>query len=181
MQVTLLLMTVAINYRIILLMIFITSWCKPLKTDPSREIYMYLCHLNKAFFCQINTLINLYMSAHLENVQYCGVSLENENTVFLIIYLAAPKLTLILNDMLNKKNYMLKVMPLHPNLTINKCWGCFQTLFIINYHINLSRIKNIIYCSDLFLNFCFRYSLNKVPSFTGFAMSINMKLRNVAF
>ena len=33
-----LVLTVTINYRIILLMIlFITSWCKPLKTDPSGE------------------------------------------------------------------------------------------------------------------------------------------------
>ena len=30
------------NYRIILLMLFITSWCKPSKTDPSREICTYV-------------------------------------------------------------------------------------------------------------------------------------------
>ena len=29
------------NYGIILLMLLITSWCKPLKTDPSREICTY--------------------------------------------------------------------------------------------------------------------------------------------
>ena len=30
---------VTINYRItLLMMLFITSWCKPLKTDPSGEI-----------------------------------------------------------------------------------------------------------------------------------------------
>ena len=40
--VTLILLTATINYRIILLlMLFITSWCKPVKTDPSREIYKY--------------------------------------------------------------------------------------------------------------------------------------------
>ena len=42
MQVRLLVRTVTINYRIILLMmLFITSWCKPLKTDPSRETCIY--------------------------------------------------------------------------------------------------------------------------------------------
>ena len=58
---------------------------------------MYLCHLTKAFFCQIN-LISLYMSAapQLENILYYGVSLENS-------YLADPRPTLTLNDMLNKK------------------------------------------------------------------------------
>ena len=41
-QVTLVVLTVTINYRIILLMVlFITSWCEPLKTDPSREIFIY--------------------------------------------------------------------------------------------------------------------------------------------
>ena len=30
------------NYRIILyMMLFVTPWCKPLKTDPSRETYIY--------------------------------------------------------------------------------------------------------------------------------------------
>ena len=28
-------------YRLILFMLFITSWCQPLKTDPSREICTY--------------------------------------------------------------------------------------------------------------------------------------------
>ena len=51
------------------MILFITYWCKPLTTDPSRGIYMYLRHLNKAFFCQINTLINLDMYVHRENVQ----------------------------------------------------------------------------------------------------------------
>ena len=42
MQVTLLVLTVTINYKIMLLMmLFITSWCKLLKTDPSREICIY--------------------------------------------------------------------------------------------------------------------------------------------
>ena len=31
-------LTVTINYKIILLMLFITPWCKPLKTDLSREL-----------------------------------------------------------------------------------------------------------------------------------------------
>ena len=41
-QVTLLGLNVTIDNRIILLiMLFITSWCKPLKADPSREICTY--------------------------------------------------------------------------------------------------------------------------------------------
>ena len=32
-----------------------------------------------------------------------------------------------------------------------------------------------------FLNFYFHYSLNKVPSFSGFLMCITIKMRNVAF
>ena len=33
--------TVTMNYRIIQLMMLFTSWCKPLKTDPFREICTY--------------------------------------------------------------------------------------------------------------------------------------------
>ena len=56
--------------------------------------------LTKAFFCQINALINLYMyaTAQLENVWCYGVLLENN-------YLAAPRPNLNLNDMLNEKLY----------------------------------------------------------------------------
>ena len=63
---------------------------------------MYLYHLNKAFFCQISNLINLYMSAttQLENIYYYEMSLENKN-LFSISYLASPSQTLTLNDMLN--------------------------------------------------------------------------------
>ena len=64
-------LTVTINNRILtlilLMMLFVTSWCKSLKINPFRD--MHLCHL-KAFFWQINTLINLYMpgTAQLKNV-----------------------------------------------------------------------------------------------------------------
>ena len=53
--------------------------------------------LDLSFFCQINTLINLYISATtlLENSYYYRVSLENK-TVFLICYLAASRPTLTL-------------------------------------------------------------------------------------
>ena len=41
------------NYRIILLMtLFVTAWCKPLKTDPSREIYTYATWVKPFFFAQ---------------------------------------------------------------------------------------------------------------------------------
>ena len=37
------------NYRTMLLMFFITPWCKPSKTDPSRDIYTYTTWV-KSFF-----------------------------------------------------------------------------------------------------------------------------------
>ena len=43
------------NYRIILLMLFITSWCQPLKTDPSREICIYANRV-KLFFAKYTPL-----------------------------------------------------------------------------------------------------------------------------
>ena len=60
---------------------------------------MYLCQLTKFFFCKINTLTNLYMSAtaQLENFWYYGMSIENN-------YLAAP-IILSLNDILIKRLY----------------------------------------------------------------------------
>ena len=44
---------------------------------------MYLCHLTRAFFCQTNTLINLYVSAtaQMENVYYYDASLKNKKAV----------------------------------------------------------------------------------------------------
>ena len=54
-------------------------------------------------------------TALLEYSQYYGVPLEIKNIVFSISYLAAPRPTLTLNDMLIK-NYMLKMMLLYPNL-----------------------------------------------------------------
>ena len=103
-QVILLVLTVTIDYKILLMMIlFITSWCKALKTEPSREICIYATRL-KPSFCQIITLIDLYISATalLENSYYYGVILENKR-LFLISYLATPRSTLNLNYLLNKK------------------------------------------------------------------------------
>ena len=49
-KVTVLVLTVFINYRIkILVMLFITSWCRPLKTDPFREIFTYAIWLHSLF------------------------------------------------------------------------------------------------------------------------------------
>ena len=81
---------------------------------------MQLCHLTKAFFCHINTLINLYMSAtaQLENVQYYGVSLENKKDCFFNQLFCCLKPTFTLNDMLNK-SFMIKTMLLQPNLATN--------------------------------------------------------------
>ena len=61
------------------MMLFITSWCNPLKTDTSEQRDTYLFHLTKAFFCQTNILINLYMSAtgQLKNFQLFGCPKAN--------------------------------------------------------------------------------------------------------
>ena len=49
-EVILLVLTVTINYKIILLiMLFITSLCKPLKTEPYREIQTYATRLKLSF------------------------------------------------------------------------------------------------------------------------------------
>ena len=49
-EVTMLVLTVTINCRmIILMMLFITSTCKSLKTDPSREICTYATWLKPSF------------------------------------------------------------------------------------------------------------------------------------
>ena len=51
-----------------------------------------------------------------------------------------------------------------------------------NYSFSTSFQQTLLQsCSDLFLNFCFHYSLNKIPSFSGFLMYIKIKLRNVLF
>ena len=55
-------------------MLFITSWSKSLKTDPFREICTYATCIKISFFCQINTLIKLYIfaTAILENSYTMG-------------------------------------------------------------------------------------------------------------
>ena len=46
----LLVLTVTAEYRTTLVMtLFITSWCKPLKTDPSGEIFIYATCLKPSF------------------------------------------------------------------------------------------------------------------------------------
>ena len=87
------------------MMLFKTSWCKSLKTDSSRERDMYLCHLTKAFFCQINTLINT-------------LSLENKRLFFNHLF-GCPKANFDLECYAKQKNYMLKMILLHPNLAAN--------------------------------------------------------------
>ena len=54
----------------------------------------------------------MFAAVKLKNVYYYGVSLKNN-------YLAISRPNLTLNDMLNKKNCMLKMMLLHPNLAAN--------------------------------------------------------------
>ena len=44
-------------------MLFVTSWCKPLKTDSSRDIYTYVTRL-KPLFDKMNNLINCCCTLH---------------------------------------------------------------------------------------------------------------------
>ena len=84
---------------------------------------MCLCHLNTAFFFQTNTLINLYMTAtaQLENIQYYGVSLQNN-------YLAVPRPTLTLNDMLVKNLATKKILATSATVAFKLCSQLINTL-----------------------------------------------------
>ena len=137
MEVTLLVLTVTINYRIILLiMLFITSSCKFLKIEPSRDICTYATWLSLLLPNKHpNKHIYLCATAQLENVQYYRVSLENKKDCFFKYFLATLALTL--NDMLSKKNYVLKMMLLHPDLATNARVVFKLCLLLINtltYH-----------------------------------------------
>ena len=108
-QIILLVLTVTLNTRIILLiMLFITSWYMPLKTDLFRETCTYDTWL-KPFLPSKHPdrLIYIY-------VCYCSTwkflllwgAIRKWKRLFLLIsYLAAPRSTLALDDMLNKKLY----------------------------------------------------------------------------
>ena len=69
--------------------------------------------LDLNFFCQINTLINLYISATAlpKYSLYYEVSLENKRLIYNLLF-GCPKANFDL-DML-KKTYMFKMMLLHP-------------------------------------------------------------------
>ena len=113
MQVTLLVLTVSINHRTILLVLFITSWWKPLKRNPSREICPYATwlelflpnkHPDKIYICYCSTWIFLVL-------WYSEVSLENKRLIYNLLF-GCPKANFDL-DML-KKPYMFKMVLLHP-------------------------------------------------------------------
>ena len=59
----------------------------------------------------------LLLNLNMFNTNW-GVA-KKQKTVFLINYSPVQRPTLNLNGMLNKKNYMLKMMQLHPNLATN--------------------------------------------------------------
>ena len=105
-------LTVTINYRIKLsMMLLITSMCKSLKADPSREI------------CTSASWLKTSFAKHPDKLLYvCYCSIKKCLVLWDVIrndYLAAPRPNLTLNGMLNKKNYMLKMILLHPNLATN--------------------------------------------------------------
>ena len=98
-------------------MLFIIPWCKPLETDPSREICTYAT-LVKLFFAKYisweTCLCLLLLNLKILNTNWRVI---RERYTFLISCLAVSSLPLTLNGMLNKK-YMLKMVLLHPNLPI---------------------------------------------------------------
>ena len=82
----------------------------------------------------IYTLINS-MCLPLLNLEMFNTNwgvIRKKKIYFLISYLAVTRPTLTLNGIATA-----------PQLSC-KCYSCFQTLFIINYHINLSCIKSLI-------------------------------------
>ena len=82
---------------------------------------MFLCHLTNALLCQINTLINLYMSATalIENSWYYGLSLQNKKDCFSNQLFGCPKPNFDVKWYTKQKNYMLKMILLHPILATN--------------------------------------------------------------
>ena len=105
-----------------------------------------------------------------------GMSLGNTEDCFLISYLSAPRPTLTLNGLLNKKEYMLKLMLLHPNLAVktrvvfklcsllittlnyhaSKTWSMYEyTLVSFNILKILQLYIEIIHFLFLFINPCF--------------------------
>ena len=83
-QVTLLVMTVTNDYRkILLIMLFITSWCKPLKPDSSNEIGPYATWFKPSLLPNKHPDKRTYICYYstLKLLTYYGMSLENV-TVF---------------------------------------------------------------------------------------------------
>ena len=127
------------DYEIIQLMkLFITSWCKPLKIDPSREICTYVTWA-KPFLpnTHLDELICVSYYSTWKCLILTGVSLGNVKDCFLISYLALPRPNLNLNGLLNKKDYMLKMMLPYPNLAANArvvSKRCSLLIITLNYH-----------------------------------------------
>ena len=99
------------------MMLFITSWCKLLKTDPYREICTHTTWI-KPFLPNTHPymyLILLYLKMLSTN---WGV-IRKHTKIFFKQLFGCSSLTLTLNGMLNKRNCRLKMMLLHSNLAKN--------------------------------------------------------------
>ena len=82
--------------------------------------------------------------------------------------------------LINLPNIHFPILHLYLLHVIRFPFNIFTTLlfYFQTIHILLPFRKP---CFNLFLNFSFCYSLNKVSSFSGFLMCINMKVKNWAF
>ena len=104
---------------------------------------MYLCHFDLSFLLpnkHPDKLIYISATALLESSQYFEVTLENKTRFFNLLF-RCHKTNFDLH-VINKRATCLKWY--YCTQRSYKCYSCFQTLFIVNYRVNLSCIKNMI-------------------------------------
>lgn len=83
------------------MILFTIFWCNTLKTDPSKEICTYAT-LIKSFFPDAypNKLLYVCYCSTFKILILLRILLENKEYCFLIIHFPFPRLTSILNSML---------------------------------------------------------------------------------
>ena len=143
------------NCRVIIFMLFFTFWCKPLKTDPSREMCTYATWATP--FCQMHLnaypdkLVFCLLLFNLQCLALIRVSI-GKTRLILISYFSCPKANFDLEWYAREYiDYILKLMLVLPNLTAN-AWVVFNlcsylitTITLVNYHSNLSCIKSLMH------------------------------------
>ena len=106
-------------------------WSKPLKTAML---------LKFSFSCQMHTTVDLFMPAAAEfETVWCSLGFNSE---YKPLYARTPW-----NDATNKQWDHLEI----PNLGTNN--RVFQSLFVVNFYINLSSIKKLIHIWIYFTQF----------------------------